>query len=60
MRRRLVLLSLFAAFGVAPAQERVSITVDVATKRGPMNPMWAWFGYDEPNYTYMADGKKLL
>jgi Glycosyl hydrolases family 39 len=22
--------------------------------------MWAWFGYDEPNYTYMNDGKKLL
>jgi xylan 1,4-beta-xylosidase len=25
-----------------------------------MNPAWAWFGYDEPNYTYMKDGKKLL
>ena len=22
--------------------------------------MWAWFGYDEPNYTYMKDGRKLL
>jgi xylan 1,4-beta-xylosidase len=22
--------------------------------------MWAWFGYDEPNYTYMRDGTKLL
>jgi xylan 1,4-beta-xylosidase len=22
--------------------------------------MWAFFGYDEPNYTYMKDGKKLL
>ena len=27
---------------------------------GDMYPMWAWFGYDEPNYTYMKDGKKLL
>ena len=27
---------------------------------GKMNPVWAWFGYDEPNYTYMKDGKKLL
>ena len=26
----------------------------------PMTPMWACFGYDEPNYTYMKDGKKLL
>ena len=25
-----------------------------------MTPIWAWFGYDEPNYTYMKDGKKLL
>ncbi len=25
-----------------------------------MQPAWAWFGYDEPNYTYMKDGKKLL
>lgn len=25
-----------------------------------MQPIWAWFGYDEPNYTYMKDGKKLL
>ena len=22
--------------------------------------MWAFFGYDEPNYTYTANGKKLL
>lgn len=25
-----------------------------------MDPMWAYFGYDEANYTYRADGKKLL
>ncbi|HLN21952.1 MAG TPA: hypothetical protein VK213_12740 [Bacteroidales bacterium] len=25
-----------------------------------MNHIWAWFGYDEPNYTYMKDGRKLL
>lgn len=25
-----------------------------------MKPIWAWFGYDEPNYTYMKNGKKLL
>ncbi|MBE0676145.1 MAG: beta-xylosidase, partial [Bacteroidales bacterium] len=27
---------------------------------GPFNTAWAWFGYDEPNYTYMKDGSKLL
>ena len=31
-----------------------------AAKTGPLKPIWSWFGYDEPNYTYMKDGKKLL
>jgi xylan 1,4-beta-xylosidase len=38
----------------------VTILIDVSKKKGPMTPVWAWFGYDEPNYTYMKDGKKLL
>jgi xylan 1,4-beta-xylosidase len=25
-----------------------------------MKPIWAWFGYDEPNYTTAPNGKKLL
>lgn len=36
------------------------ITVDLSKSIAPMKPVWAWFGYDEPNYTYMKDGKKLL
>ena len=36
------------------------IHVDLAKEKGSMVPIWAWFGYDEPNYTYMKDGKKLL
>lgn len=39
----------------------VRIDVDVSKKTSePLKPIWAWFGYDEPNYTYMKDGKKLL
>ena len=38
----------------------IEISVDLNTKKGPMDPIYAWFGYDEPNYTYMKDGKKLL
>jgi xylan 1,4-beta-xylosidase len=38
----------------------ITIQVDLTKKKGPMKPVWAWFGYDEPNYTYMKDGKKLL
>jgi xylan 1,4-beta-xylosidase len=40
--------------------EAVSIDVDINKPIGELNPFWAWFGYDEPNYTYMKDGKKLL
>jgi xylan 1,4-beta-xylosidase len=42
--------------GVTP----VTIRVDANTRIGPMTAMWAMFGYDEPNYTYTANGKKLL
>jgi xylan 1,4-beta-xylosidase len=39
---------------------RVTIRIDASALKGPMTPMWAFFGYDEPNYTYMKDGRKLL
>lgn len=41
------------------AQQPV-IKIDLARETGNMDPVWAWWGYDEPNYTYMKDGKKLL
>lgn len=42
------------------SQDTVAIQVNLDKSKGPMQPIWAWFGYDEPNYTYMKDGKKLL
>lgn len=42
------------------SSDAVSINVDFSRSKGPMKPIWAFFGYDEPNYTYMKDGKKLL
>ncbi|GAB3900651.1 beta-xylosidase [Spirosoma agri] len=42
------------------ADKTTQIEVDLANEKGPLKPIWAWFGYDEPNYTYMKDGKKLL
>jgi xylan 1,4-beta-xylosidase len=54
----------FAALALAaPAStqsNQITITVDANVVRGPMSSMWAWFGYDEPNYTYTANGQKLL
>ena len=50
--------------GCLQAQETgspVTIEVDLSKKSSEqLKPIWAFFGYDEPNYTYMKDGKKLL
>lgn len=43
-----------------PADKPVIVKVDFDMEIGEMKPIWAWWGYDEPNYTYMKDGKKLL
>lgn len=43
-----------------PAAPDVIMTIDLDREIAPMKPVWAWFGYDEPNYTYMKDGRKLL
>ena len=47
-----------SAQGAQP--QPIRINVDLQADKGPLKPIWAWFGYDEPNYTYMKDGKKLL
>jgi xylan 1,4-beta-xylosidase len=65
LRRPALAIAVIAACVLAlDAQTRddppVTIRVDAHARLGPMTPMWAWFGYDEPNYTYMTDGKKLL
>ncbi|HEX8632448.1 MAG TPA: discoidin domain-containing protein [Catenuloplanes sp.] len=52
----------FRAFGtpVTGAALPVTINVDAAATRGPLKPIYRFFGADEPNYAYMPDGKKLL
>ncbi|HCC58352.1 MAG TPA: beta-xylosidase [Solibacterales bacterium] len=44
----------------AIAQQSVTIRVDTARSLGPSKPIWSYFGYDEPNYTYTAHGRKLI
>ena len=53
-------LGLSLAGSATPQIDDVAIHADTAVTLGPMTPMWAWFGYDEPNYTYTPNGKKLL
>src|SRR3954464_4818304 len=42
------------------SQQKATIQINFEKETGDMKPIWAWFGYDEPNYTYMKDGRKLL
>ena len=58
-RRALSALWLAASIPVALAQT-VHVQVNATKSLGPLNPIWSYFGYDEPNYTYMKDGRKLL
>jgi len=43
-----------------PAQDQVTIRVNAAQKIAPFQPIYAFFGYDEPNYTYTKNGSKLV
>jgi xylan 1,4-beta-xylosidase len=38
----------------------VTLRVDLSHELGPLRPAWRFFGADEPNYTTMAHGRKLL
>ncbi|ESQ94542.1 hypothetical protein ABENE_00175 [Asticcacaulis benevestitus DSM 16100 = ATCC BAA-896] len=38
----------------------VKISVDAAKTTGPVEPIWRFFGADEPNYATMKDGRSLL
>jgi xylan 1,4-beta-xylosidase len=42
------------------APESVTIQVRAGQSAGALRPIWNHFGYDEPNYTYAPNGKKLL
>lgn len=60
----LVIVCSFLSFQNTYAQnaqaDPVNIKVNFGQEIGAMKPIWAFWGYDEPNYTYMKDGKKLL
>jgi len=46
----------FSALG----QDQVSIRVDASQPSARFNPIYSYFGYDEPNLTYTANGTKLI
>jgi xylan 1,4-beta-xylosidase len=69
--RAFVPLIAFAWMCIVPARSQaqdaakpgtfpVTIRVDASKERGPLRPIWRFFGADEPNYAYMKDGRKLI
>jgi xylan 1,4-beta-xylosidase len=60
----LLVLAASTRSGASPPGEAgafpVAIRVDASRERGPLKPIWRFFGADEPNYAYMKDGRKLI
>jgi xylan 1,4-beta-xylosidase len=52
----LVILAATCAF----AQDGITIRVDATQTVGPYKPISGFFGYDEPNFTYSNNGRKLI
>jgi xylan 1,4-beta-xylosidase len=40
--------------------QTVQTGVDAQADEGPLRPVWSHFGYNEPNFTYAKNGRKLL
>jgi xylan 1,4-beta-xylosidase len=62
MKRQALTITLLLALlpRLLLAQEPVTIRVDANARIGSLKPIWAYIGYDEPNYTYMKYGPKLI
>jgi xylan 1,4-beta-xylosidase len=56
---RLIPMFLMAAIFLN-AQDVVSIRVHADQKAGAFEPIYSYFGYDEPNFTYAKNGQKLV
>lgn len=59
-KTRVILLALLPLLAVAQAPQKVTVRVDAGARTGPWAPVFRYFGYDEPNYTYMPYGRKLV
>ena len=55
----LLLAKTLCSYGQGQAPP-VAININLLQSQGKLPPVWEFFGYDEANYTYMKDGRKLL
>jgi xylan 1,4-beta-xylosidase len=54
------LLALLLAAPLGFAQDSITIRVNAGDVAGPYQPIYGYFGYDEPNFTYAKNGRKLI
>jgi xylan 1,4-beta-xylosidase len=57
-----LMVLLFLSSPTVPQDNPQPVTIQVNYDKpdGSFPPIWSFFGYDEPNYTYAPNGKKLL
>jgi xylan 1,4-beta-xylosidase len=60
INRKLIGLALLPLLALGQMPQKVTVRVDAAAPTGPWTPVFRYFGYDEPNYTYMRHGRKLV
>lgn len=60
LKRLLVVLTISFVPAILPAQQVVTVRVHAAEPQGAFEPVWAYVGHDEPNYTYSPEGRDLL
>ncbi len=58
--RHMRTLLLGVMIATAAAQSPVTIRINATDRMGRFEPIYAYFGYDEPNFTYTANGRKLI
>jgi xylan 1,4-beta-xylosidase len=56
----LLFAAVFTAAKALPDAATVKIEVHADRNQGAWRSIWNFWGYDEPNFTYAANGKKLL
>ena len=59
-RDKTTLINLIPPVVATNAPFKVNIRADATKELGAWPEVWRFFGPDEPNYAYMANGRKLL
>jgi xylan 1,4-beta-xylosidase len=56
----ILMFVIFSIVRCSAQNNSISVRVAADQDGGELPVVWNYFGYDEPNYTYAANGKKLL